>query len=115
MFLPFEAHLPAGGGHQAQDGAAHSGLAAARLAHQAQRLAAADEEADVVHGLDPGNGALKQAAAHREELDQAVHFQQDVVLRLVALRGSARLAALGVGWRGRSAVGFAVWSRGRLH
>jgi len=42
--LALEEHPAAGGRRQAQDGAAHGGLAAARFAHQAERLPFPDHE-----------------------------------------------------------------------
>ena len=54
--LAVEDHLSGGGLVQVQNRAAHGGLAAAGLAHQAQRLALVDGEGDVIHGLE-GLGA----------------------------------------------------------
>ncbi len=50
--VALEGDLPAGRLDQPGDQAAGGGLAAARLAHQAQRLALAHVEADAVDGLD---------------------------------------------------------------
>ena len=64
---------------EAQHGAPDRGLAAAALAHQAQRLAAVDKERDAVDGLDRPDLALDQDAApdgkvllELRDLDEAV-------------------------------------------
>ena len=51
-------------------------LAAARLADDAERLAAGHLEGDAVHRLDVRDLAAEQAAAHGEELAQARHPQE---------------------------------------
>src|SRR5581483_61138 len=48
----------------------------ARLADQAQRLAAADVECDAVDRVDLADGALQQPSPHREVLDQVLHRKQ---------------------------------------
>ena len=50
--LALEHHLAVRGVREAHDAAARRGLAAARLAHEAEGLAGIDVEADVVDGLD---------------------------------------------------------------
>jgi hypothetical protein len=71
--------LPGVGLDQAQDQPAGRRLAAARLADQAERLAAADGEVDAVdrahHRARPA--AEPQALAHREMLDQTGRLEQD--------------------------------------
>ena len=51
------------------------GLAAAALAHHAERLAGVDGEADAVHGVDVARAAPEQAMAHGEALDQVVDLE----------------------------------------
>ena len=50
--LPLEEYRSRSGGNQAENGSGQRGLAAAALADQAQGLAAADLQADSVHGPD---------------------------------------------------------------
>ena len=50
--LALEEHLAAGGLMEAQDGAAHRGLAAAGLPHHTQSLAGVNGKADVVHCME---------------------------------------------------------------
>ena len=72
-----EADLPAGGLEQAHDQARRRALAAAGLAHDPQRLAAAHLEADAVDRLDGADLALKHDPARdREVLDEVAHLQQ---------------------------------------
>jgi len=52
------------------------GLAAARLADDAERLALGDGEVHAVDRLHRREGAVEHAAAHREVLDQAAHREQ---------------------------------------
>ena len=65
-------------------------LAAARLAHEAERLAATHVEADAVHGL---HGAdlrnAEQAAADLEVLDEVLDLDERLGLALRAGRGVA--------------------------
>src|SRR5262245_26706923 len=56
---------------QAHDGASHRGLAAARLTHEAQRLAGADPEAHSIHGIDVAYRAAQDALAHGKMFAQA--------------------------------------------
>ena len=51
-------------------------LAAAGLANQSKRLAPLDVEADVVHGLHQGHGPLRDAALHREVLDEVADLDK---------------------------------------
>ena len=60
-----------GGVDEAQQQPPDGGLAAARLAHEAERLAAPDDEVHAVHGAHLGDGPLEHAAADGERLDQA--------------------------------------------
>src|SRR5690349_729412 len=55
--VTLEIHAAGGGPIELQDGPTGGGLAAAALAHQAERLAATDEERDVVHGPNVPDGA----------------------------------------------------------
>ena len=61
---------------EAQQQPPDRGLAAARLADQAQGLAATDLEADAVDRLDLADGALEDAAADREVLDEVAHLDE---------------------------------------
>ena len=70
-------HDGAGGGvDEPQEQPPDGGLAAARLAHQAERLAALDDEIDAVHGAHLGDGPLEHAGAHGEGLDEALDLDQ---------------------------------------
>src|SRR5262249_38312821 len=51
-------------------------LPAARLAHDAQRLAGSNVEGHLVHGAHPGLRALEHAATQREVLAEAARFEQ---------------------------------------
>ncbi|MNP10954.1 hypothetical protein D3C76_1031190 [compost metagenome] len=62
------------GVQQAQDRLAEGGLAGARLADDAQGLAALDAQADAVHGLEVSL-ALEQSATNGKLHPQVVHFQ----------------------------------------
>ena len=78
--LPLEDDVAGGGLVEHQHTAADGGLAAAALAHQAQGLAPADEEGDLVDGLDVGDLALKDdAGGYREVHLEVAHVQKDVV------------------------------------
>ena len=63
------------GGHQPQQRPAGGGLAAAGLAHQRQRFAGPEVEADPLHGVDLAGDAIEQAAAQREAGHQIPHLQ----------------------------------------
>ncbi len=69
-----ERHGSLGGGHQPQDGLAERGLAAARFAHQPDRLAALDVE--------------------RHAIDRAQHLPANGVARVEVPNGEQRHAAL---------------------
>ena len=66
--LVLEPHLARGGLDEAEDAAAGGGLAAARLAHEAERLALQDLHGDVVHRVDAGDFAREEAPADGEVL-----------------------------------------------
>ncbi len=66
--LALEADAAAGGLLEAEDDLGGGRLAAAGLAHEAERLARRDRERDVVHRPDDALGASEKAALHREEL-----------------------------------------------
>ena len=76
MSSPSKRMVPAVGLDEAQDEAADRGLAAARLAHQAQRLAAPDDEVHAVDGPDLRDRALEHAAPDGEGLGQAADLDQ---------------------------------------
>src|SRR5205807_1224823 len=61
---------------QPQQQPAGGGLAAAALPHQPEDLAGLDLEGDVVHRFDLGHGALEDAAAQWEMLDQVLDADQ---------------------------------------
>ena len=63
-----------------QDAARGGRLAAAALAHQRQRLALADGEADVIHGADVADDLLQEALPDGEELVQALDIEQHLAL-----------------------------------
>ena len=58
IVLAVKVGLATGGGQQADERPAKSGLAAAGLAHQAEDLALGDREADTVHGAHVADLAL---------------------------------------------------------
>ena len=60
-----EADMPGAGLDQSQDEPACRGLAAARLAHQAQRLSARDREAHAVDGARSRDGAARSTRRPR--------------------------------------------------
>ena len=73
---------------QAHDEAADGGLAAAGLAHHAERLAPRHLEADVGHRADAADPALHDGArGDREFLDQVLDRQQRPVGRRAVRRG----------------------------
>src|SRR6266545_3194498 len=61
---------------EAQDAAACGGLAAARLADQAERLPAQDLERHVVHGMDPRHLSGEESAADWEVLLEVLDSEQ---------------------------------------
>src|SRR5713101_2595343 len=61
--------------HEPQGAASGRRLAAAGFAHQAERLALVDREADVVHRLDDSTGAEETLAAP-EVLDEMADFNE---------------------------------------
>src|SRR6185295_4996668 len=61
---------------QPQDAAPGGGLAAARFADEAERLAGGDVEAHVIDGVDAIDLAREDPAADREIFDEAVDAQQ---------------------------------------
>src|SRR5260370_5621160 len=67
---PLEQRLAFGRFLEAQDHPAGGRLAAPRLPHQPERLALADEEADVVDGLDRSHLALEDEALGDGEIDR---------------------------------------------
>ncbi len=72
MSVPSNMMEPAGGVDEPQQQPADGGLAAARFAHQAERLAAPDDEVDAVHGAHLRHGPLEHPGAHREGLHQTL-------------------------------------------
>jgi hypothetical protein len=73
---PFEADIPRSGLDQPQDEPAGGGLAAARLAHEAQRLARLEVEAYPIHRANHAPAAGEPRTAHVELLDEALHLEQ---------------------------------------
>ena len=75
---PVDRHSPRVGLDQPEDGPSYRGLAASRLAHQAERLAGRDCEGDVVHGPDHGVRASQpeESALAGEVLDQPLHLDE---------------------------------------
>ena len=69
---------------QPQERATDGRLAAARLADEAERLAATDGEADVVDRLHVADLAAQDAAHQREELAQVLDLDERVVTPLDA-------------------------------
>ena len=69
---PFVANIAAGGGDEPQDRAADGGLAAARFANEAERLAGLDIEADAIDCLDVPHRAREHPAANREVRPQVL-------------------------------------------
>ena len=90
---------PAGGGvDEPQQQPADGRLAAARLAHETERLAARDLEVDAVHGAHLGHGALQDARSDGEGLVEALEAHQGAGFRrpvagAPAIRASATIAA----------------------
>ena len=111
--LPLEVDRPARGGRQLHDGAAGGGLAAARLAHEAEGLALGEVEADVGHRVHPASLAGREL--HLEVLDA-----EDGVL-VAQVRGAASghvscpraLRRARERAAGRRVVGSARWVRCR--
>ncbi len=56
-----------------EDGPTGGALAATRLAHEAQRLASLDREADVVHRPNPADASLHDAMRHRKVHLEVLH------------------------------------------
>ena len=78
---PVEQYLAFGRLVQAEDAAPGGGFTATGFAYQAQRLAPAHGEADVVNRLDIGYGALEQNSGGNGEVHlQTAHFQKRIVL-----------------------------------
>ncbi len=86
--LAIKGDRPAGGIEEAQQEPADRRLAAARLADEAQRLAAPNREAHVVDRLHIAAPALEDSAGDREVLGQVLDLDQRPV---VALRGPHRV------------------------
>ena len=68
-------HLAAGQPEQPQHRLADGGFAAARFAHQRQRLALRDVEGHAIHRIDIAGGAAEEAAAQREVLLEVVDLK----------------------------------------
>ena len=88
-------------GDEAQDGEAERGLARARFADDAERLAGAQLERQAVHRLDVVDGAAQQAALDRKPDLEVVGLDDDgrgqVLGRRLALGlGRQQLARIGV-------------------
>src|SRR5712691_2128716 len=66
------------GRQQLDEKARRRRLAAARFADDAEGLAAAHAERDIVDRLDGCDRALEQPAAHREVALEVAHFEQDI-------------------------------------
>ncbi|MNX03064.1 hypothetical protein D3C86_326320 [compost metagenome] len=66
--------------HQAQERAAGGGLAATRFAHQRQRFAGKQIEADLFHRVDAALHAAQDAAAQIEAGHQIAHAQDGLAL-----------------------------------
>src|SRR4029077_5279779 len=73
-----EPDLAGTGLDQPQDAAAGRRLAAARLAHQPERLAGGDVKAHAVDGMDALDLAREYPALHREVLAQVAHRQERI-------------------------------------
>ena len=92
-----ELDRPGGRLDEPQDEPTDGRLAAARLADQAERLAAPDVEADAVDGLDRGDRPLHDPAPDREVLDEV----PDPDERAIRVAGGGRRALAGDGCRRR--------------
>jgi hypothetical protein len=90
-FWPSKMTSPPRGLVQAQQGQAHGRLARTRLAHHAQRVALAQLEVDVLHGLELA--LAEQALLEPEALGQRAHLQHHRGVRVLGLADLARLAA----------------------
>ena len=75
--LALKEHLSRGGLLKRQDRAPHRGLAAARLTHQPQRLAATNLERHAVNRLVLTNHPLQYTLANREMHVQIAHIKDD--------------------------------------
>ena len=75
---------------EAQEQPSDRGLAAARLADEAERFAATDLEADAVHGLDEADLPLEDPAVDREVLHEVLDLDQR--------RRGGRRGGAAVGW-----------------
>ena len=71
-----EGHAPGGRLDQAQHEASDSGLAAAGLAHQRQRLAHAHIEGQAVDGVHNGLWLAEQRSLHHEVLDETIDGEE---------------------------------------
>ena len=103
--LAVEADRARGGVDEAQQQPPDRRLAAAGLADEPERLAAADVEAHVVDGLDLGDRPLQDPALHREMLDEVAHLDEGCRVRARARHaptsGGLRRGDGGGGCRGR--------------
>ena len=107
--LAFEEDRPARRPLELQDAPPRRRLAAARLADEAEGLAAADREAHPVHRADHPGGAAEQAGAHVELLDELPDLEQ----RRVAHWSDLREAGVNRGWPAGGACGFIAPPRPR--
>jgi len=94
-------HGAGGGRDQPQHGAAQGGFAAARFAHQSERLAASQIEIHIVHGPHVMAHGGKDPLAYREPCAQTPHFQH--LLAVLAFRRRYAQAGLYVAKTQRSA------------
>ena len=72
--------LAAGWFVDAHQAAAQGCFAAAALADDAEHLSALDVQADIIDGLDVGDGAAEEAFLDREILAQSVDLQQNMMV-----------------------------------
>ena len=80
---------PGRGVDEPQEQPADGRLAAARLAHQTEGLAASDLEVHAVHGAHLGHGALQDARPDGERLVEALEPHQGAGVRRRRRRGAA--------------------------
>src|SRR5947199_2231158 len=104
--LALEGDLARGRLDQSQDRAAGGGLAAARLAHEPQRLARHDVERHVVDGVDPRHLAREETAADREVLLEVLDLEEGLCHGVASqYRKQATL------WPGRTSLSGGVLSK----
>jgi hypothetical protein len=92
--LPFELDGAGGRLDEPEDAAPDGGLPRSRFAHEAERLASSDAEADAVDGFDVGDDAPEDAALDGKVLLQIPHDHERLAHPLGQLRRPLRRGLL---------------------